>query len=69
MSKTLKQKVDHIFYKKDGTPNLRVPFKLRWSFINRLRRQNFDRAEERALLSLRRDKMSKADMKRQIKEL
>lgn len=69
MSKTLKHKVRHIFYGKDGKLNLRVPFKLRWSYINKIRRHNFDRAEDRVLLTKTLDKISKVDMKRQIKEL
>lgn len=69
MSKTLKQKVRHIFYNKDGKLNLCIPFKIRWSHINHIRRRNYDRDEDRALLAKRRDKISKADMKRQIKEL
>lgn len=69
MSKTFKQKVRHIFYNKDGKLNLRIPFKLRWSYINHIRRHNYDRDEDRALLAERRDKLNKADMKRQIKEL
>lgn len=48
MSKTFKQKVRHIFYDKDGNLNLRVPFKLRWSYINKIRRHNFDRDLDRA---------------------
>ena len=51
MSKTLKQKVRHIFYDKDGNLNLRVPFKLRWSYINKIRRHNFDRDLDRAELA------------------
>lgn len=69
MSKTLKHKVRHIFYGKDGKLNLRVPFKLRWSYINKIRRHNLERAEDRALLTKRLDKINKADMKHQIKEL
>lgn len=48
MSKTFKQKVRHIFYDKDGNLNLRVPIKLRWSYINKIRRHNFDYDEDRA---------------------
>ena len=65
MSKTLKQKVRHIFYDKDGNLNLRVPFKLRWSYINKIRRHDLDRAE----LAGKREKASKADMERQINEI
>lgn len=69
MSKTLKHKVRHIFYGKDGKLNLRVPFKLRWSYINKICRHNLDWGEDRVLLTKRLDKISKADLKRQIKEL
>lgn len=66
MSKTLKHKVRHIFYGRDGKINLRVPFKLRWSYINKIRRHNFDRDLDRAELADKREKASKADMKHQI---
>lgn len=69
MSKTLKQKVRHIFYDKDDNLNLRVPFKLRWSYINKIRRHNFDRDLDRAELAGKREKASKADMERQINEI
>lgn len=69
MSKTLKHKVRHIFYGKDGKLNLRVPFKLRWSYINKIRRHNYDRDIDRAALADRRDKASKVEMNRQIDEL
>lgn len=69
MSKTFKQKVRHIFYDKDGKLNLRVPFKLRWSYINHIRRHNYDRDEDRAFLTKCKDKISKEEMRRQIKEL
>lgn len=69
MSKTLKQKVWHILFNKDGVLNLKVPRKLRWSYFNKIRRVNFDRDEERIRLAQLRDKISKADMKQQIKEL
>lgn len=69
MSKTFKQKVRHIFYDKDGNLNLRIPFKLRWSYINKIRRNNFDRDIDRAELADKREKASKADMKRQINEI
>lgn len=69
MSKTLKQKVRHIFYNKDGKLNLRIPFKLRWSYINHIRRRNREYGEFRAIRSNLRDKIGKADMKSQIKEL
>lgn len=69
MSKTLKHKVRHIFYGKDGKLNLRVSFKLRWSYINKIRRNNFDRDIDRAELADKREKVSKADMKRQINEI
>lgn len=69
MSKTFKQKVRHIFYDEDGNLNLRVPFKLRWSYINKIRRHNFERDLDRAELADKREKASNADMKRQIKEL
>lgn len=69
MSKTLKQKVRHIFYDKDGNINLRVPFKLRWSYINKIRRHNFDRDLDRAELTCKREKASKVDMEHQINEI
>lgn len=69
MSKTFKQKVRHIFYDKDGNLNLRVPIKLRWSYINKIRRHNFDYVEDRAQWVDTKDRTSKADMKNQIKEL
>mgnify|MGYP001109262298 CR=1 FL=1 len=69
MSKTLKQKVRHILYDKDGNLNLRVPFKLRWSYINKIRRHNLDRDLDRTELAGKRDKSSKADMKRQIENI
>lgn len=69
MSKTFKHKVRHIFYDKDGKLNLRVPFKLRWSYINKIYRHNYDRAEDRAELADKREKASKADMKCQINEI
>lgn len=69
MSKTFKQKVRHIFYDKDGNLNLRVPIKLRWSYINKIRRHNFDYDEDRAQWVDTKDRASKADMKNQIKEL
>lgn len=69
MSKTFKQKVRHIFYDKDGNLNLRVPIKLRWSYINKIRRHNFDYDEDRAQWVDTKDRTSKADMKNQIKEL
>ncbi len=69
MSKTFKQKVRHIFYDTDGKLNLRVPFKLRWSYINKLRRHNYDRHIDRAELAEKRDKANKTDMKRQIEDM
>lgn len=69
MGKTFKHKVRHIFYDKDGNLNLRVPFKLRWSYINKIRRHNLERDIDRAELVSKRDKASKADMKRQINEI
>lgn len=69
MSKTFKHKIRHIFYDKDGKVNLHVPFKLRWSYINKIWRHNYDRAEDRIELANMRDKASKADMKHQLKEL
>lgn len=69
MSKTFKQKVRHIFYDKDGNLNLRIPFKLRWSYINKIRRHNLERGLDRAALAGKREKASKTDMNRQINEL
>lgn len=69
MSKTFKQKVRHIFYDKDGNLNLRVPIKLRWSYINKIRRHNFDYDEDRAQWVDAKYRASKADMRSQIKEL
>lgn len=69
MSKTFKHKIRHIFYDKDGKVNLRVPFKLRWSYINKIWRHNYDRAEDRVELANMREKASKDDMKHQLKEL
>lgn len=69
MSRTFKQKVHHILYNKDGKPNLRIPLKQRWSYINKVRRNNYDRDEDRRLLLKHRDKISRTDMKQQIKEL
>lgn len=69
MNKTFKQKVRHIFSDKDGNLNLRIPFKLRWSYINKIRRHNFDRNLDRAELADKREKASNADMKRQIEEI
>lgn len=69
MSKTFKQKVRHIFYDEDDQPNIQIPLKLRWSYINKIRRHNFDYALDRAELAGKREKASKADMKRQINEL
>lgn len=69
MSKTLKQKVYHILFNKDGRMNLTVPRKLRWSYFNKLRRHNFDRDLERAELSDKRDKASLKEMRRQINDI
>lgn len=69
MSKTVKQKVYHILYDEDGNLNLRVPFKLRWSYINKIRRHNLERDLDRAELAGKREKAGKADMKRQINEI
>lgn len=69
MSKTLKQKVHHILYDEEGNLNLRVSFKLRWSYINKIRRHNLERDLDRAELAGKREKAGKADMKRQINEL
>lgn len=43
MGKTLKQKIHHILYDKDGNLNLKIPLKLRWSYINKIRRHNYGR--------------------------
>lgn len=69
MGNTLKHKVRHIFYDKDGKLNLRVPFKLRWSYINKIRRHNLERDLDRAELAGKREKAGKADIKRQINEI
>lgn len=69
MSKTFKHKVRHIFYDKAGNINLRVPFKLRWSYINKIRRHNLERDLDRAELADKQEKASKADMKRQLKDI
>ena len=69
MSRTFKHKVCHIFYNKHGKINLRVPSKLRWSYINKVRRHNYDRDIDRAKLTKYRDKANIIDMERQIKEL
>lgn len=69
MGNTLKHKVRHIFYDEDGNLNLRIPFKLRWSYINKIRRHNLERDLDRAELADKREKAGKADMKRQITEL
>ena len=69
MSKTVKQKVYHILYDEDGNLNLRVPFKLSWSYINKIRRHNLERDLDRAELAGKREKAGKADMKRQINEI
>lgn len=69
MSKTLKQKIRHIFYTEDGKINLKVPLKLRWSYINKLRRHNFDYDLDRAELVEKRNKANKSDMKQQLENL
>lgn len=69
MSKTLKHKVRHIFYDNNGKLNLKLPFKLRWSYINKIRRHNFDYDIDRAILSEKRDKANKKDMNHQLEEL
>lgn len=69
MSKTFKQKVHHILYDEDGNLNLCVSFKLRWSYINKIRRHNLERDLDRAGLAGKREKVGKADMKHQLKEL
>lgn len=69
MSKTFKHKVRHILYDEDGNLNLRVPFKLRWNYINKIRRHNLERGLDRAELAGKREKAGKVDMKRQINEL
>ncbi len=69
MSNTFKHKVRHIFYDENGKINLKVPFKLRWSYIRKVWRHNFDYDIDRALLVNRKDKINKADMKHQIKDL
>ncbi len=68
MGNTFKHKVRHIFYNNDGKPNLRVPFKVRWSYLNHIRRHNCDRGEDRALLAKHRDQIIKSDMTQQIKD-
>ena len=62
MSKTLKQKVHHILYDEDGNLNLRVPFKLRWSYINKICRNNFDRDIDRAELADKREKRARPEV-------
>lgn len=69
MSKTLKQKIRHILYDEDGKLNLKVPLKLRWSYINKIRRHNYDRDLDRAGLADRREQARNADMNNQINEL
>lgn len=69
MGKTLKQKIRHILYDEDGNLNLKIPLRLRWSYINKIRRHNYDRDLDRAELADRREKVSNADMNNQINEL
>ena len=69
MGKTLKQKVYHILFNKDGKMNLKVPRKLRWSYFNKLRRHNFDRDLERAELADKRDKASLKEMRQDRKSV
>lgn len=69
MSKTFKQKVWHIIFDKDGRLNLKGPRKLRWSYINQIRRHNFDRDIDRAELANRRDMAHLKDMRQQIKDI
>ncbi len=69
MSKAFKHKVRHIFYDEDSNLNLRIPFKLRRSYINKIRRNNFDRDIDRAELADKREKASKAAYHRILKEI
>ncbi len=69
MGKTLKQKVYHILFNKDGKMNLKVPRKLRWGYFNKLRRHDFDRDLERAELVDKRDKASLKEMRQQINDI
>lgn len=69
MNKTLKQKVYHILFNKDGKMNLKVPQKLRWSYFNKLRRNNFDRDLERAELAEKRSKANLKEMRNQLNEI
>lgn len=69
MSKTLKQKVCHIIFKKDGSINLKVPYNLRWSYFNKLRRINFDRDLGRAELAEKRSKANLKEMRNQLNEI
>lgn len=69
MSKTFKHKVHHIYYDKDGNLNIKLPLKLRWSYINKIRRHNLDYDLDRAELARKRNKANLKEMKRQIKQL
>lgn len=66
MSKTFKHKLRHIIYRNDEI-NLRVPLKLRWSYINKIRRRILDYAIDRHEWVSKKDKESKIDMKNQFK--
>lgn len=68
MSKTLKHKIHHIFRDENGKINLRLPLKLRWSYINRIRRHNFDCDLERAKRADKRDRENEIEMGQQIED-
>lgn len=68
MSKTYKHKIPHVFHlEKQGL--IKLPLKLKWSYLNKINRHNFDHDIERAELSSKRDNESKIDMINQIDEL
>lgn len=69
MSNTHKHKVPHLFWTEDGNLNLNIPRKLRWSCINRWRRHNYDRDEERASRSRQKRAESERDMRQQINDI
>ena len=69
MSDTFLHKVYHIFFTKNGEVNLNIPIKLRWKWLNKCNRHNYEKDIDRASLASQRDKESRRDMQQQIKDL
>lgn len=68
MSKTYKHKTRHIFHLEEQGL-IKLPSKLKWSYLNKINRHNLDYDIERAKLSSKRDNESKIEMRNQIDEL